>query len=398
MKTKSLVIAVILMMLLAVDIAHPVFAAVSPIKLAGSVPLSGPNSEIGKQYTDSANAYFNLVNNRGGIDQKHIVYNVKDDGYLPFKTVENTISFLNDKSVNHLFGYVGTPTITRVLPLVKKDAEKRIILFPFSGASSFRSARNNPYFLHLRASYSDELEAGISKLLGLGYTRFSVFYQNDAYGRSGWASIRKILDKKGIALVGEATYPRNTTFETPFQPHVKTILAGKPDVVISIGSYQASAGFIRDLRGENTTIPVLNISFVGPENLLGLLQAYSDKTGGDITKYLLQTSVVPLLNSNEPAANHYVQFMSDYLPNAQPTVVGFEGFLAAKYTVYLLQQKQKRGESFRDMALSATPYNIGLSDDLSVEDGKAALGHVYFGTVVKGEYTSVEDWSSWRKK
>lgn len=396
MRTKSLVLFVAIFTLLVSSFYTCVSADVPSIKIVGSAPLTGPNSKIGKQYTDAANAYFNLVNSRGGIFKKRIIYNVKDDQYVPRKTVKNTISFLNDTSVDYLFGFMGTPTITRALPLIKNN--DKVLLFPFSGSDSFRSAENNRYFLHLRASYSAEINAGVSKFIGLGRKRIAVLYQNDSYGRSGWASVRQFLGQKGLSIVSEAAYRRGATFDMPYQEHVQSVLSGEPDAIVIIGSYQASAGFIRDLRGEDPNIPVLNISFVGPENLLSLLQAYSDKTGGDISHNLIQTSVVPLLTSNEPAVQHYTQFVKAYQPNVSPTLIGFEGFLASKYTVYLLSQVRAKSASFRDLAISAKPYDIGLNTLLSLSGGKPALNTLYFATVSNGDYVEIKEWNQWQKK
>ena len=58
-----------------------------------------------------------------------------DDGYQPGPSVKNTMKLMLDDQVFLLFGYVGTPTVTRVLPILKKFQDRNILLFfPFTGA------------------------------------------------------------------------------------------------------------------------------------------------------------------------------------------------------------------------------------------------------------------------
>ena len=53
--------------------------------------------------------------------------------------------------------YVGTPTVTRVLPLLKRYGSKSIYLFfPFTGAQPQREAPYADEVFNLRASYRDE--------------------------------------------------------------------------------------------------------------------------------------------------------------------------------------------------------------------------------------------------
>ena len=51
-----------------------------------------------------------------------------------------------------------------------------------------------------------------------------------------------------------------------------------------MASYEASAAFVRDLRGAGLDVPVFNLSFVGSESLLALLQRLSASSGRDYTQ------------------------------------------------------------------------------------------------------------------
>ena len=51
----------------------------------------------------------------GGIGGRRIVVKPYDDGYQPDPCVENTLKLMLEDRVFLLFGYVGTPTVTRAL-------------------------------------------------------------------------------------------------------------------------------------------------------------------------------------------------------------------------------------------------------------------------------------------
>ena len=83
-----------------------------------------------------------------------------------------------------LFGYVGTPTVTRVLPLLKKFQDERVYLFfPFTGAQPQREPPYGDFAFNLRASYRQETAGLVDNFLRVGKKRIAVFYQADAYGR-----------------------------------------------------------------------------------------------------------------------------------------------------------------------------------------------------------------------
>ena len=66
--------------------------------------------------------------------------------------------------------------------------------------------------INVRASYDQEAEALVDYLTGtLGLSRIAVLYQDDTFGRAGLNGTVAALDKRGLALVADGTYRRNTT-------------------------------------------------------------------------------------------------------------------------------------------------------------------------------------------
>ncbi len=217
------------------------------IVLGVSAAFSGPSRGLGTELYRGAMAYFNQVNENGGVNGRRIVMKLLDDGYQPDPCVANTIELIQDETVFLLFNYVGTPTVTRALPVLKKFRDQQVYLFfPFTGAEPQREPPYGEFAFNLRASYRQETAGLVDNFVALGRRRVAVFYQNDAYGRSGWAGVREALARHGETIAGEATYMRGTQFGASMRGQVEILQARSPDAVICIGAYQACAAFARD--------------------------------------------------------------------------------------------------------------------------------------------------------
>ena len=203
------------------------------IVLGVSAAFSGPSRGLGTELYRGAMSYFNHVNDNGGVNGRRIVLKLMDDGYQPEPCVENTIALMQDPSVFLLFGYVGTPTVTRVLPLLKKFRDQQVYLFfPFTGAEPQRTPPYGDFAFNLRASYRQETAGLVDNFVRIGRRRIAVLYQNDAYGRSGWARVREALKAHGETMVGEATYRRGDQFNASMRRQVEILQARSPDAVI----------------------------------------------------------------------------------------------------------------------------------------------------------------------
>ncbi len=387
--------------------------AEAPYVLGMSAAFTGQSRALGIEFYRGAMAWFDEVNRSGGINGRQVQLLALDDGYNPTPAIDNTISFIERERVLCLFGYVGTPTVTPVLPLLRSYSAWRrtTLFFPFTGAQVLRSQPNEGVVINLRASYRQELSGLVEQLLALGRKRIAVFYQADAYGRSGWEGVKRALAYHDLPIVAEATYRRGASFEDSMQAQVGIIARARPDAVICVGSYQACAAFIRDARNAGLDAPVANLSFVGAESLLGLLQGLGGQGGRDYTRDLIITQVVPFFGDpGLPAAAQYRELMDRHAP-APPlsseagyrplkySAVGFEGFLSAKVMTAILERAgaDPRPVDLERVALEMRGLDVGI--DAMVSFGlrkRQGLDKVYYTTVKDGAVTPVTDWGRWR--
>jgi ABC-type branched-subunit amino acid transport system substrate-binding protein len=382
-----------------------------------SAAFKGPSRGLGIEMYRGAMAWFREVNRTGGVHGRMIVLRAYDDGYNPAPALANTRRLIQEDKAFLLFGYVGTPTVTRVLPLLKRFESESIYLFcPFTGAQPMRTGPYREFVFNLRASYRDETKGLVDHLAAIGRTRIAVFYQIDAYGRSGWDGVRRALAVHKRKIVSEATYRRGAGFGESMVRQVEILRKGDPDAVICVGAYAACAAFIRDARDSGWDVPIANVSFVGSENLLELLRLHGVARGHDYTTDLINSQVVPSYSrTNLEGVKLYRQLMDEYhrtpLPEAfaeEPyaplrySFTSLEGFLDARLVVELLRKlgpNPKRSD-VRKTAESLKNVDLGIGRRVSFgPDRHEARSEVYYTVVRRGRFALLNetDWSRWKK-
>ncbi len=384
-----------------------------PIKIGMSAAFKGPSGALGNELYRGTMAYLKLINNQGGVDERQIVIKAYDDGYNPLPAIKNTIQLIEFDRVFLLMNYVGTPTVTAVLPLLKKyEGEDIFLFFPFTGAQPQRQPPYKEFVFNLRASYQQETAGLVNHFLQLGRKRIAIFYQIDAYGRRGGDGVRTGVREHGLSIVAEATYRRGTEYTASFKPQVEILRKTNPDAIISVGSYEACAGFIRDARDAGWQVPIANVSFVGSESLLNLLLETGKKLKRDYTKNLINSQVVPSYQDlSLPAVREYRKAMAAYegtFPHVEDkhtpfaySFVSFEGFLNAKLLVEILKRLPTplNRANLLTTIENLPPLDIGLDIPIkfSVESHQG-LNQVYYTTVEGEQFVPITSWQNWAKK
>jgi branched-chain amino acid transport system substrate-binding protein len=302
-------------------------ANLPPIVIGVSNVQSGPSNELGHDLVLGSQSYFNLVNDRGGIRGRKISVLLKDDKYEPDPAVKNTNDLIENDKVFFLFDYIGTPTLTRTLPLLKYYQSDNIVnVAPLSGADPQRLPPYRQFVFNIRTSYHEETQTLVRYFYSKGYRKIGLLTQADAYGKSGELGVNEGLAALGLTAVKVVTYRRNQPFETDMSPQVKLLRDAGADAVIVVGVYGPSASFIRDSRMSGWNIPIANLSFVGASALLEKLLEESKKLGKDLTQNLVNSQVVP---SPDDLRYPLVVEYHAHTATKDCTFTGLEGWLNA---------------------------------------------------------------------
>ena len=393
------------------DRVHTAGLLEDEIVLGMSAAFSGPSRGLGSELYRGARAYFNHANANGGVGGRKVALKLYDDGYQPDPCVRNTMKLMLEDRVFLLFGYVGTPTVTRVLPLLKKFQDEQVYLFfPFTGAQPQREPPYGDFAFNLRASYRQETAGLVDNFVRVGRKRIAVFYQADAYGRSGWAGVRAALEGHGERIAGEATYRRGQSFTGTMRRQVEILRAASPEAVICIGSYAACAAFARDAVDLGLRVPIANLSFVGSENLLQLLSE-GREDAGEYTRFLVNSQVVPSYEDTSiPAVREYRELMARYAPEVPEELVrepyspfpqsfvSLEGFLDAKLMTEILRRLGENPDraGLEEAVFSVRDFDLGIGEKVSFGPARRqGLQTVYYTVVQEGRFVALDDWQTW---
>lgn len=291
------------------------------IQFAQVAALEGPAAALGTGMRQGLMAAFEEANRAGGINGRSISLTSMDDGYEPDRSVTQTRSVIDSGDYLALVGPVGTPTTKATQPIAT-EANMPMIA-PFTGAGFLRdSALQN--VVNVRATYDAETQAWVDYLVDdLGLTDIAILFQDDGFGRVGLAGVEKALEARGMSLVAEGSYTRNTV---AVKSALLDIRKAKPQAIVMVGAYKPLAEFIKLSRKMKMDPTFVTISFVGSKALAAELGADGDG--------VIVSQVVPQpWDTNLAIVAEYQAALSALEASAEPGFVSLEGYVAGRLVI-----------------------------------------------------------------
>jgi len=296
-----------------------------PIVLGESAALTGPASMLGSEMARGLNAYFNQVNEHGGVNGHQIKLVTLDDGYEPERTIKNTQKLINEEKAVALIGYVGTPTSVAVLKDVK--AAGLPFIGAYTGADSLRDGKYDNIY-NIRAGYNDEALRIAKEFDGMGLHKMGIVAQNDAFGQAGLRAMQAaVLKYPNMKIVWTELVERNSI---KVDAAVAKISSEKVDLVYVVSAYATTGELLKKSRAAGYTGVFSTLSFVGEEPLA--------QSAGVAAQGVMVPAVMPSPHS-EPVAisSEYRKAIGKGAPNAVYSYASMEGYIAARVIVEALK-------------------------------------------------------------
>jgi ABC-type branched-subunit amino acid transport system substrate-binding protein len=288
------------------------------IVIGQSAALSGSQAEFGKDIRDGALAYFDMINQQGGLNGRRIQLTSLDDGGNEAKAKENTNLLVNEQKAIALFGYISRPSS---IAGAKVASEAKVaFLAPFSGTPALY--RFDPYVFTIRASYDDELAGMVQQLVATGHKRIGFAYLNDAR-QVNVPLVEKLLAQHGLkpsVLIGLD----RTSGEVETQ--AKELATSNPEVLLALANNLPLTALTREARKLGNVTPFWIVSFVDSKQMV--------KDLGPMAQGQVFAQVVPLPTKRN--LRIVKDYQRDYLarfPGAQFSFTSLEGYIAARTLV-----------------------------------------------------------------
>jgi branched-chain amino acid transport system substrate-binding protein len=246
------------------------------IKIGHTIAYSGPASAygvIGKAHT----AFWNQVNEQGGVAGRKINFISLDDGYSPPKTVEQVRRLVEQDEVAFLFNTLGTPTNSAIQRYVNQ--KKIPHLFLATGADKWGDYQHFPWTIGYQPSYRTEAQIYTKYVLQeKPNAKIAIMYQNDDFGKDYPAGVKDVLGDKFDKMTVVSTYE---TTDATVDSQITSLQASGADVLLVAAVPKFAAQAIRKVHdlGWKPLFLMTNVSNsvgavitpAGPENALGII-------------------------------------------------------------------------------------------------------------------------------
>ncbi|HXJ46233.1 MAG TPA: ABC transporter substrate-binding protein [Candidatus Dormibacteraeota bacterium] len=372
--------------------ARPVAAQSAPgvtdkeITIGSCSALEGPSKFLGTQTVAGARAYFESINEQGGVHGRKLRLIASDDSYDPAKA-EDCFKHLQTQGVFAMGFFVGTPTGVKYVPLA--ETNKIPLVGLFTGAQALYAPFHH-WVINVRAGYADETKEQIDGIWKtLGYKKIGVIYPDDAFGSAVLDGVKNALKEHQSQPVAAASYPRQTANA---DDAIQSVHAAQPEAVVIVGPANTVAPIIKLARSKGWSPLFVTVSFVGTDDLIKL-------AGQDAEGMVITQVVPPYYLTDLKTVALYRRTMSKFASNEPPNFVSLEGFVDAMVMVEGLKRAGKdltregliRGiESLHDFDIELGPQ---LKLNYSARDHKG-FEHVIPTVVRGGRAVPFSDWST----
>jgi branched-chain amino acid transport system substrate-binding protein len=305
---------------------YDVGATDSEIKIGNVVPYTGLFKEYGAMARAEA-AYFQMINDRGGIHGRRINFISLDSESDAGKSADLARKLVEQEGVLLIFSMFGTESNLAIRPYMN---EKKVPqLFVQSSSAVFDDPSHFPWTMGFFATYRTE---------GLAYARYilqnkpgariAVLHADDDPGKEYLAGIRQGLgEKTSSMIVKEASYQDSSSgIDAQFDSQVVALKNSGADVFLNLSVGPFATRAIRKAYDIDwhplEFIPNASLSIAAFLDPAGL-----EKAAGIITNARSKGWLHPEAR-NDPAVRDFLEWMHKYNPLAslrdQNNVSGYE--------------------------------------------------------------------------
>lgn len=253
-------------------------------------PLTGVAAPGYSEINTGMQAYFDFVNEAGGVHGRKIELTVKDDAYNPTNTSKVVDELILKDEVFALVGGLGTPTHSAVVDFVNKEEVPD--LFVSSGAQLWgNDPEARPWTFGWQPDYEIE-----GKIMGQWIkenkpkAKIGLFLQGDELGEDGEKGLRAYVDDQIVERVEYASG------NTDVGPQISKLKASGADFIVGFNtpSYTALSQLTAKKLGYDPTWMYTNVGS-DPKLAGELLSKFSkgQVKGGGALDGVMTTEYIP---------------------------------------------------------------------------------------------------------
>jgi branched-chain amino acid transport system substrate-binding protein len=348
--------------------------------------LTGPAKDQGLHQSAGARAYFESVNESGGVNGRKIKLLSYDDQYDPEKAVACFQRLLEEHSFVTGFFTATAPAVQ----YAKLAESHRVPMFGATSGGAFLYEPFKRYVLNVRPSFLDEAEQLVDHLWNdLKFRKIGVIYQSDVYGAAVLGHITEVLKKRGTAPVALGSFPRLSADPAELDPAIEIVRKAEPQAVVLASLAGSGADIIKRGRKAGWNVMFLNI---GARD--SLIKGAGPEGDGTVVSQVFPSPD----RVDVPLIARYHEIMKKYSPGID-TNYAVEGFVGAVILVEGLKRAgaQPTREKFIEAVESIRGLDIGLGPQNLVNYGPKdhrAFNTCFYAVSRAGQGVALTDWKA----
>ena len=302
------------------------------IRIGNLMPYSGPLAAfaaIGKAEA----AYFDMINDRGGINGRRVRFISYDDNSDPTTALDLTRGLVERDNVLLMFASFGTPGNLAVRGFL--NAGKIPQLFAASGDEELSNPKAFPWTMGWQPSFRAEGRIYANYIQAFYPERKIVaLWQNDQFGRDLFKGFQEGLgDLTRMIIVDVAFDISDASIDT----HVSILKRAGAEIFVFAGAPNIAAKVIR-MTADFNWHPVFILDDAAGSIATALRPAGLENSAGVISTSFLKDANDPAWK-DDPAMRDWLSFMDKYYPGGdKDDSSAVYGYAAAETLAQVLKQ------------------------------------------------------------
>jgi branched-chain amino acid transport system substrate-binding protein len=325
------------------------------IKLGSSFPQTGLFSAFAK-ISVGYEAYFDYINDQGGIDGRQIELVTMNDEYDPSNTRSNVEQLVQSDQVFALFNVIGTPNNLAIRDDLGADCIPNLYLG--TGSQLWGETEDYPWLIGSIPSYATEAAIFADYLQANNpEAQVAILAQNDDFGDGYVSAFRRAIEDTDITIVAEESY-------SPEDPDVRgqiTTLAGSGADTALLAATALKCPQSLNAIQESTWDPTIYISATCTSStVVGLAEAGAND--GVLSSIYLKDPADPQWDDDE-AMMEFQELGQQYGISAEDIengIVGYGWTMGALLVETLRQSPEITRQAVMETAYSLEDVMVGL--------------------------------------
>lgn len=326
------------------------------IRIGNIMPYTGPLAAFASIGRAEA-AYFDMINERGGINGRRVRFISRDDSSNPRTAVEQTRDLVEQERVHLMFGSFGTPSNLATRTYLNERSIPQ--LFVASGDEEWAHPKRFPWTMGWQPTFRSEGRIYANYIQSAYPSRkIAVLWQNDQFGRDLFRGLQEGLGITANMIVADIAIEADMSIDT----QVDILKNSGAEVLVLNCAPPISARAIRRAAEldwhpvvvlVNAAASIANaLRPAGLQNSVGVISTSFLKDASDTTW------------KEDPAIKQWLAFMDKYYPDGdKDDAYAMFGYAAADTLVQVLTQcgDDLSRDNIMRQAASLKDYRSGIA-------------------------------------